>query len=231
VLHICALAALLALIIILFLYRGHDATPSATVERANEAALATDNRHSVTLALPTAAVRTAPPEAAVVHPAPQPVAASVPLPVPIPVSSAAQQSAPKVLQPKPVSIKPPVTVPDASKSIDQPAQPVAAPGAAGDERKLLAMAPTQFVLQVSGGESRGNIDKFVTSAGSGQPMLTYRTRLRGKPWIVVVTGPYSSRDAALAAIAKLPETLRKQQPWPRSAASVQADIRAYTEKL
>ncbi len=31
VLHICALAALLALIIILFLYRGHGATPSATV--------------------------------------------------------------------------------------------------------------------------------------------------------------------------------------------------------
>ncbi len=125
--------------------------------------------------------------------------------------------------------KPLAPVAAATKPVNQVAQSAVVPAA--NERELLAMAPTQFVLQVSGAESRGNIDKFVASAGGSQPLLTYHTRLRGKPWIVVVTGPYSSRDTAIAAIAKLPEALRKQQPWPRSIANVQADIRAHSEKF
>jgi septal ring-binding cell division protein DamX/type II secretory pathway predicted ATPase ExeA len=255
VLHICALAALLALIIILFLYRGHgtDTNPSGAVEREKEAVPAIGNRQSVALALPVAAQASTPVTAAV-HSKPSSAAVtatvtlSLPVPSPLAVTSAAQppvtelpeskpapnevsKPAPKVVETKPAPVKPAASAVETSKPVDQAMHPKATTGAGANEHELLGMASNQFVLQLLGAESPSTIDKFVASAGRGQRLLTYHTRLRGKPWMIVLTGPYPSKEAALAAVAKMPEALRKQQPWPRSVANVQADIRAHSEKF
>jgi DamX protein len=96
-----------------------------------------------------------------------------------------------------------------------------------DERALLALPSQQVVLQLIGAESRATIDKFAANAGQDVKLYVYGTRLRGKPWYIAVTGPYADRNTAAAAIAKLPEVLRKQQPWPRGVAAIQSDIKAH----
>jgi DamX protein len=78
-----------------------------------------------------------------------------------------------------------------------------------------------------GAESKTTIDKFAAGAGKGLKFYCYRTKLRGKPWFVVVAGPYADKGAAQAALNKLPNAVRKQRPWPRTLANVQADIRAH----
>jgi DamX protein len=56
-------------------------------------------------------------------------------------------------------------------------------------------------------------------------LYAYRTDLNGRPWFIVVTGPYPSRNAATAAAEALPTQLRDQKPWPRAVKNIQADIR------
>ncbi|MFT3931893.1 MAG: SPOR domain-containing protein [Spongiibacteraceae bacterium] len=96
-----------------------------------------------------------------------------------------------------------------------------------DAQALLAMPSSNFVLQLMGAESKATVDKFAKGAGKGLKLYVYHTQLRGKPWIIVVTGPYRDKNAAQSAVEKLPDAVRKQQPWPRSLTNVQADIRAH----
>jgi len=57
-------------------------------------------------------------------------------------------------------------------------------------------------------------------------VYTYEAHRDGKPRYLAVIGPYADLSAARAAIAGLPKGLRDQKPWPRSVASVQADLNA-----
>lgn len=234
VLHISAIAALLALVIVLFLYRGHSAPESVKADSSATTKPANANQHSVALALPPGAAparQVNQPTPAADGPKPQSVATPVPLPTVVPVPQSTIPTAPQVPEPKPAPVKPAASVLLPAKPVEQaPQSPPPASRPEADENELLAMAPKQFVLQLLGAESRGNIDKFVASVGKGQRVLIYHTRLRGKPWTIVLTGPYPSKEAAVAAVAQMPEAMRKQQPWPRSVANVQADIRAHSGK-
>jgi len=51
--------------------------------------------------------------------------------------------------------------------------------------------------------------------------MYYRAEYKGKPWYVVVSGPYESRAAAKAEVAKLPAKLRNQKPWVRPIEPIQ----------
>jgi DamX protein len=114
------------------------------------------------------------------------------------------------------------------KASDKNAIAITQPSLNEDERALLAFPSAHYVLQLMGAESKTTVDKFANGAGSGLTLYCYRTQLRGKPWFIVVTGPYAGKNAAQMAQAKLPEAVRKQQPWPRTLANVQADIRAHS---
>lgn len=92
---------------------------------------------------------------------------------------------------------------------------------------MLSFPAAHYVLQLMGAESKSTIDKFAKGAGKNLKFYSYRSQLRGKPWFIVVTGPYADKRAAQAAQAELPEAVRNQQPWPRTLANVQADIRAH----
>ena len=67
---------------------------------------------------------------------------------------------------------------------------------------------------------------YVAVARRTLSVHVYETRRSGKPWYVVVAGPYRDQAAARAAIAGLPKGLSEGQPWLRSVASVHADLRA-----
>ncbi len=93
------------------------------------------------------------------------------------------------------------------------------------ERRLLNMDADAFLLQLMGAEDEQRARAFVKQYAGRLPITYYESRRQSKPWFVVVTGPYADKDQARAGIAVLPERVRRQQPWVRSVASVQEDIR------
>ena len=56
-------------------------------------------------------------------------------------------------------------------------------------------------------------------------LYRYQTTYKGKDWFVVVSGVYSSRAEARAAVNAMPASLRKQSPWVRPLGDVQKVIR------
>ncbi|MDB6061312.1 MAG: hypothetical protein JWM78_1415 [Verrucomicrobiaceae bacterium] len=248
ILHISVIAGLLAIVIILVVYRGGSSAndPSKAVAALPQAG----DKHSVALALPSAREADLPkpadiPVTRMERAADQvPALAAKPEPVinPEPVKSAepakqpeppkqpepAKRPEPKAPEPivKPAPAKPEVKAIAAPKPT-APVEKESTVTLSADEHELLGLPSQQFVLQLLGAESRSTVAKFAVGAGRGQHLLTYRTQLRGKPWFIVVTGPYPSKAAVQAAIAKMPEPLRKQQPWSRTVGNVQADIKAH----
>ncbi|GJM13328.1 MAG: hypothetical protein DHS20C12_17310 [Pseudohongiella sp.] len=90
---------------------------------------------------------------------------------------------------------------------------------------LLESAPTNFAVQLLASHSEANISEFIAQLGSDHPAGYFETRYQGKPWFVAVLGAFDDRDKASRAIASLPAKLRSNEPWIRSVAGIQADIR------
>lgn len=214
---------------------GADAQPGAP---ATAAPMQSDPESSVPLPAPAMVQREAPPapaEPAAVERAP--VAAAVAPVAPAPVAAAAPvtQAQPKAAKPAPakaVAAKPAANkaaAPASAKTTAAKPKPAAAkpakPAASADERRLLALPEQQYVVQLMAGYSRDKVAGFIAGNGAGVKVLYFESRLQGKPWYVAVTGPYPDRGAASAAIARLSPALRKEKPWPRSVASIQADLR------
>lgn len=108
---------------------------------------------------------------------------------------------------------------------DAPAAEAARP-VTGVER-LLALPGTRYTLQLLGSQSEANARAFIAGNGGDQKLAYFESRYQDKPWFVVVYGDYPDRDSARAAIGGLSAKLRDLQPWARSLAEVQADIRKY----
>jgi DamX protein len=90
-----------------------------------------------------------------------------------------------------------------------------------NEQALLAALPSSFVAQLFGSYSQKSAKVFMQENKGAASLLSYRTEHKGKPWFVVVSGPFESRELAKKEVAKLPAKLRKQQPWVRSVEPVQ----------
>lgn len=93
------------------------------------------------------------------------------------------------------------------------------------EGLLLQEAPESFAVQLSASRSEANISAFVGKLAGTQPVGYFETRHQGGPWFVAVLAPFSDRDQATRAISALPEKMRSNQPWIRSVAGIQTDIR------
>lgn len=100
------------------------------------------------------------------------------------------------------------------------------------EQVLIAAPASSFVAQLFGSHSEKSANIFMqgNKSKAGQ-LLSYRTEHKGKPWFVVVSRPFQSREAAKKAVAKLPAELRKQQPWVRSIEPVQTLLSARLSKI
>lgn len=187
----------------------------------------------------------------VVPPKPEPAKAEAPKPAPVKVQPSKPQPVPTVTSGQKIALPAPQRTQPAPAPASQPqaappqnvqstpaaavpavpaaekAAPVAAKGAAdqtADERELLGWSNKQYALQLLGAGATATVTKFVQQAG-GAKLYTYRTDLNGKPWYIVVTGPYPTRNAATAAADTLPPALRNQKPWPRAVKNIQADIK------
>ena len=90
-----------------------------------------------------------------------------------------------------------------------------------DERKLLQADNSTFVIQLFGSHSKKSATLFAkTYSSSKTKLVIFQTQHQGKPWHVVVAGPYENRAIATRQSKYFPENIRKQNPWIRSIAPV-----------
>lgn len=139
--------------------------------------------------------------------------------------SAAEKAAPADLKPEVVVAAKPVA--ETVRS-EQKSEPVTASTISytTDEKILLATPSDHYVVQLFGSYKEDSARRFIrdhreTISGA----LVYQTTYKDKPWYVVVTGPYSSRNQGSAAVSQMPEDIRRQKPWIRSVASVKQAVR------
>ena len=92
------------------------------------------------------------------------------------------------------------------------------------ERHLLSLAGESYVLQVLSAGSRASVEQFMATQPNSKELYMFVSQRNGQPWFTVVLGEYSSRRAALSAIAHLPEPQRLAGAWPRSVRDVHSKI-------
>ncbi len=98
-------------------------------------------------------------------------------------------------------------------------------------KRLMAWSNIGYALQIFGTHNEKRATQLVRQYFGEADLLFYETRHNGKPWFVVVNGPFTGREAAKASIQSLPESLQRLRPWPRNIASIQADIERYGEAI
>lgn len=91
--------------------------------------------------------------------------------------------------------------------------------------RLLEASPQYYAVQLLASHSEANISKFVAELGDDQPAGYFETRFQGKPWFVAVLAVFEDRAQATRAIDSMPVKLRSNEPWVRSVAGIQTDIR------
>lgn len=98
-------------------------------------------------------------------------------------------------------------------------------------KRLMAWSDVGYALQIFGTHNARRAKQLVDQYFGDADLLFYETRHNGKPWYVVVNGPYTGREAAKQSIDTLPESIQRLRPWPRNIASIQADIRRYSAAI
>ncbi|XQR91315.1 AAA family ATPase [Stutzerimonas urumqiensis] len=81
---------------------------------------------------------------------------------------------------------------------------------------------SRFVVQLLGTRTERNAQALVDKHG-GQ-FRYYTKQHEGKPLYVVTYGDFTSRAAAQAAIAELPQALRSGKPWVRTVGDIQREM-------
>jgi DamX protein len=137
---------------------------------------------------------------------------------PVPVASGSEG---KPAKPAP----PPRTESEPSRPPAQPSPPAArTPPVARREDWLLAQKPTNYTLQLLGVSEEPSVLAFIKRHGLEGRVAYFHTYRDGTDWYALVYGIYANREAARAARSTLPAAVQKQDPWPRSLASVHTDI-------
>ena len=81
--------------------------------------------------------------------------------------------------------------------------------------------PRHYTLQLASSTNRRVIEKYYRQNHLEGQGGYYRNRRDGQDWYALVHGAYPTVSAAKAAIAELPEELRKWQPWVRRLKDIQ----------
>jgi DamX protein len=92
------------------------------------------------------------------------------------------------------------------------------------ETHLLAMPSQNYAIQLLGSNSEKKAQAFISNNKLANKAYYYKGIHKGKPWFIVVSGNYSSKEEAQKALYKLPLALRKLRPWPRQYSKIQKSI-------
>lgn len=165
-------------------------------------------------------------EAQVVEEPPPPVAAepdpALDTPQAPPVAEAEPESEPKV-EPAPEPAE--ATAPEVEEPQPDPAPPMDAPAGQGLDW-LRAQPAGRYTLQLLVSRSEDAVRAFVAQHGLEGELGWYHRVQKGEDRYTLLFGSYPSLAAAQSAIAGLPAPVRRDKPWPRSFASIQAQLPA-----
>jgi len=100
-----------------------------------------------------------------------------------------------------------------------------APNISAFEQELLEFSGSSFTVQIMGSHSETNVKRFVEDELTATKRGYFETRFQEKPWFVVVLGNFDNRADATKAIDELPASIQSLQPWIRTLADIQSDIR------
>lgn len=84
---------------------------------------------------------------------------------------------------------------------------------------------SHYSIQLLGASSTKAVDQFVAEHGLAGKVWVYQTQFRGSPWYVVLLGDYATLAQAKSGIRKLSPALLKGQPWSKSFAQVQKELK------
>ena len=158
---------------------------------------------------------------------PEPPAAPLPPLVAAPAPTAVEKAPATPVVPEPATVvqAPPRPEPVAAPAAPRPVASTAAAAAYHEHAWYRQRSATEYTLQLLGTRSRQAALDFIKAQAGLTDLGYFETQHEGKPWFVVTQGAYANRSAAQQAVARLPELLRKQQPWPRSLGSIQQSLR------
>lgn len=159
---------------------------------------------------------------------PKPVV-KAPTPAPKPVQQPTTQTKPVATTPvKPTeTAKTPVTpTPTTTKPATTPAPsaPATAAKSAGDVIALTSAPASNYTLQLSSSSNYNNLDGWAKQVKL-KDYVVYETKRNGKPWYVLVSGIYASKDEAKRAVATLPVDVQAKNPWTKPLSQVQSDLK------
>ncbi len=137
--------------------------------------------------------------------------------------------------PRPVTPRSPEVAPSVSTSAKSasksavtskpaPAEPVAAGPRFRREAWLLRQRPDAYSLQILAAGSERSVRKFAQTHQLTTDVYYFKSERNGRSWIALLLGIYKDRKTAVTVLNMLPDSLREAGAWPRSLASVQAEI-------
>ena len=161
------------------------------------------------------------------------VAEDVVLPEPpIPAPSAPLVAIEPAAIPEPVSTPAPEPVrKPAAKSLSKPATVPEPQGKASGKVNLTPASVlhqkniNHLSIQLMGASSLDAVAQFVRVNRLADQVWIYRTNYHGSPWYVVLKGDYVGLSQAQAAIRQLSPALQKADPWPKSFAQVNRELK------
>jgi DamX protein len=120
--------------------------------------------------------------------------------------------------------------PAAGDQTDSVAEPVSVPAASAepagrvprDSRWLLAQDPNSFTLQLVTVSALERAEAFVLKQTTPQDFAIYQLDREGRTLHVVVYGLFPTREAAMAAVDRLPPGVGDIRPWVRPLSQVQS---------
>ncbi|WP_339896648.1 AAA family ATPase [uncultured Gilvimarinus sp.] len=110
----------------------------------------------------------------------------------------------------------------------EPVEPEAAKTPAvswqNDEAEILSWSESDYSLQVLGVSSRDAAMSYVKKQSNADSLRVMETKRSQRPWYIVLAGRYSSAAQAKQAVSGLPASQIKAGPWPRRVGTLQEEI-------
>lgn len=150
------------------------------------------------------------------------------------VAKAPAQTKPAATQPVKAPTPAATTAPKATATTTAPAAttpaaPAAKTGAAsgkttGNVGSLQSASSSNYTLQLSSSSNYDNLNAWAKKSNL-KNYVVYQTTRNGRPWYVLVSGIYASKDEAKRAVSTLPADVQAKNPWAKPIHQVQADLK------
>lgn len=128
--------------------------------------------------------------------------------------------------PAPQAVSKPAT---AAKSVNSAVAPTPAPAATasatmGSGTSIKNAPNSSYTLQLSSSSNQANLNAWAKKQNVPN-YLIYQTERNGKPWYVLVSGVYASKEEAERAVSGLSAGVQSNKPWTKPIHQVKSELK------